>query len=70
MAQRANPFDLLIRDHERFRHLFGQFKRAEAPAEKWRIYEQVSTELLLHSEIEEKLLYPPLGQRAETHDKV
>lgn len=62
----ANIFDVLKKDHEKVRGLFKQVMRKKQSPEA--VWPEIQKELNLHMEGEEKLLYPFLQAKAETHE--
>ncbi len=59
-------FDLLKKDHDKVKGLFKQITRKKERPDS--IFPQIQQELEIHFQGEEKLLYPLLRQKAETHD--
>jgi hemerythrin superfamily protein len=51
--------ELLMRDHREVEKLFSQYKQDKDPVTA----ERICTELTVHAVIEEKLIYPALGQK-------
>ena len=62
-----DPFKLLKADHRNVATLFEELEAARGAA-KLRVFEQIKTELELHTHIEEKIFYPALEKPEETHD--
>lgn len=62
-----DAFQLLKADHKNVANLFDQLESARGQA-KLRVFEQIKTELELHTHIEEKVFYPALEEPEETHD--
>ena len=62
-----DAFSLLKEDHRKVEELFEQLESARGAA-KLRVFEQIKTELDLHTHIEEKIFYPALEKPRETHD--
>lgn len=62
-----DAFNLLKTDHRKVEDLFSQLESARGQA-KLRVFEQIKTELELHTHIEEKIFYPALEKPEETHD--
>src|SRR4030095_12309575 len=62
-----DAFNLLKADHRKVEKLFSQLESASGKA-KLRVFEQIKTELELHTHIEEKIFYPALEKPRETHD--
>lgn len=62
-----DAFNLLKADHRKVEELFAQLESARGQA-KLRVFEQIKTELDLHTHIEETIFYPALEEPKETHD--
>ena len=62
-----DPFELLKADHRKVEQLFEQLESASGKT-KMQVFEQIKTELELHTHIEEKFFYPALEEPEETHD--
>ena len=62
-----DPFELLKADHRKVEELFTQLESARGAA-KLRVFEQIRTELELHTQIEESIFYPALEEPKETHE--
>jgi hemerythrin-like domain-containing protein len=62
-----DAFSLLKEDHRKVEQLFQQLEAASGKA-KLTVFEQIKTELELHTHIEEKIFYPALEKPRETHD--
>ena len=62
-----DAFSLLKADHQKVAGLFEQLESASGQR-KLRVFEQIKTELELHTQIEEKVFYPALEEPEETHD--
>lgn len=62
-----DAFSLLKADHRKVEDLFQRLEAARGNA-KLRVFEQIKTELELHTHIEEKIFYPALEKREQTHD--
>jgi hemerythrin-like domain-containing protein len=60
-------FDLLKADHRKVEELFAQLESASG-TRKLSVFNQIKTELELHTQIEEKIFYPALEKPKETHD--
>lgn len=63
-----DPFKLLKTDHKKVAGLFEELESASGSAAKLRVFEQIKTELDLHTHIEEKIFYPALEEPKETHE--
>jgi hemerythrin superfamily protein len=61
-----NIFDVLKKDHNKVKGLFRQIARKKQSPES--VFPQIRQELEMHFQGEEKLLYPYLRDKAETHD--
>lgn len=62
-----NAFELLKADHKKVAQLFDQLEKASGKA-KLDLFEQIKSELELHTHIEETIFYPALEKPEETHD--
>ena len=62
-----DAFQLLKTDHRKVEELFKQLESASGKA-KLGVFDQIKTELELHTHIEEKIFYPALEKPEETHD--
>lgn len=62
-----DAFNLLKTDHRKVEELFSQLESASGQA-KMRVFEQIKTELDLHTHIEETIFYPALEKPKQTHD--
>lgn len=62
-----NAFELLKTDHKKVARLFDKMESARGKA-KLALFQQIKTELELHTHIEEKIFYPALETPEETHD--
>jgi hypothetical protein len=62
-----DAFELLKADHEKVAGLFDRLDAATGK-EKLSVFNQIKTELELHTHIEETIFYPALEKPAETHD--
>jgi hemerythrin-like domain-containing protein len=62
-----DAFQLLKADHRKVEELFAQLESATGKR-KLAVFEQIQTELELHTHIEEKVFYPALEKPEETHD--
>lgn len=65
-----NAFTLLKNDHKTVAGLMEKIEKTTERAQKGReeLFTQLKTELDIHAEIEEKILYPVLEKPEETHD--
>lgn len=62
-----DAFNLLKADHRKVEDLFKRLEQ-ERGKRKLTVFEQIKTELELHTHIEEKIFYPALEEAKETHD--
>ncbi len=62
-----DAFSLLKADHRKVEELFQQLESASGKA-KLRVFEQIKTELDLHTKLEEKIFYPALEKPRQTHE--
>jgi hemerythrin-like domain-containing protein len=62
-----DAFELLKADHKKVNELFDELEAAAGTA-KLGVFNQIKTELELHTHIEEKIFYPALEKPEETHD--
>ena len=62
-----DAFKLLQADHRNVAALFDELERATGKA-KLSVFNQIKTELELHTHIEETIFYPALEKPDETHD--
>ena len=62
-----DAFSLLKADHQKVAGLFKELESAGGQR-KLRVFEQIKTELELHTHIEEKIFYPALEKPEQTHD--
>jgi iron-sulfur cluster repair protein YtfE (RIC family) len=68
--QVMNAFELLKKDHEKVSGIFEKLDKTTERGVKTReeLFTQLKTELEIHSQIEEQMLYPVLKEAKETHD--
>jgi hypothetical protein len=64
-----DAFELLKADHKKVNELFDQLEAATGKA-KLGVFNQIKTELELHTHIEETIFYPALEKPEETHDLI
>lgn len=62
-----DAFNLLKQDHRKVAALFDQLEAATGKA-KLTVFNEIKTELELHTHIEEKIFYPAVEEPEETHD--
>jgi hypothetical protein len=64
-----NAIDLLKQDHRNVEELFAKFLQLQgSEEEREQVFQEIQTELLVHTEVEEKVFYPLLT--AEIPDEV
>lgn len=56
---------LLKADHRKVEELFEKFCKSNDKARKWRLAEQICTELKVHAMIEEEIFYPAFAGKIE-----
>src|SRR5579885_2125713 len=61
----TDPIALLSADHRKVEALFSAFEKASDPKEKQRIANEVCTEFVIHSMIEEEVFYPACQGRVD-----
>jgi hemerythrin-like domain-containing protein len=61
-----NAFDLLKADHQKVAELFDRLEAASGQA-KLSVFQQINSELEVHTHIEEKIFYPAVEGPQETH---
>jgi hemerythrin-like domain-containing protein len=62
-----DAFNLLKADHQKVAELFDELESASGK-QKLSVFDQIKTELELHTHIEETIFYPALEEPKETHD--
>jgi hypothetical protein len=62
-----DAFELLKADHRKVEDLFSQLESASGK-QKLQVFQQIKSELELHTQLEEKIFYPALEDPEETHD--
>lgn len=74
MAARKNgtekfktAIDLLKADHRKAAELFEAFEKTTASTRKQKLAEQICMELIIHTTLEEEILYPALRGEVEDH---
>ena len=60
-----NALELLKQDHQKVARLFEQAEQVGDHKQKQRLFEQIKTELEIHTRIEESIFYPALEQQEE-----
>lgn len=70
MAEKAAPdaVTLLKEDHRRVEGLFKEFQNAKGDGAKKRIAEKICAELIVHTELEEKIFYPACEGKVKEDD--
>lgn len=65
-------FEVLKKDHEEARQIFGKIQSLPAGARKTRedLFQKLKEELLRHAKAEEKIFYPKLRDEKPTHDLI
>ncbi len=61
---------ILREDHKTVKNLFRQIDAAEDENEKYRIFEEVASELKVHSKMEEEIFYPAVREYTEGSDLI
>ena len=57
-ASDADPTELLKTDHRHVEQLFGSFEKATDADQRSQLAAQICTELMVHTLIEEEIIYP------------
>ena len=65
-----NALELLKADHKKVASLFDRVKETESEKEHLKLFEQIKSELEVHTHIEETILYPTLRQYEELKELV
>jgi hemerythrin superfamily protein len=65
-----NAIELLKADHQKVAALFDQVKKTESEQEHEKLFEQIKTELEVHTHIEETVFYPRIREVEELKDLV
>ena len=70
MAEKAAPdaVTLLKEDHRRVEGLFKEFQNAKGDGAKKRIAEKICAELIVHTDLEEKIFYPACEGKVKEDD--
>ena len=70
MAHKAAPdaVTLLKEDHRRVEELFKEFQNAKGDGRKKKIAEKICAELIVHTELEEKIFYPACEGKVKEDD--
>lgn len=61
----SDPIAMLTADHRHAEELFGAFEKAASLQEKQRLADQVCTELVIHTMLEEEIFYPACQGRVD-----
>ena len=67
-AQAAQITDMLRKDHKKVKGLFKKFEKTDNAKEKQEIVDTILTELEIHAELEEKLIYPAIRPKMNDED--
>lgn len=67
-AQAVQVTDMLRKDHKKVKGLFRKFEKTDNAQEKQEIVHTVLTELEIHAELEEKLIYPAIRPKLNDED--
>lgn len=67
-AQATQVTEMLRKDHQHVKNLFKQFAQSNNAQKKQKIVETALTELELHAELEEKLIYPAIRPKMKDED--
>jgi hemerythrin superfamily protein len=65
-----DALELLKQDHDKVRELFREVEEAEDPKKRKQLFDQIDTELEVHTHIEETVFYPAMEQHDELKDMV
>lgn len=65
-----DALELLKEDHQKVKRLFKQIEGTDDPAKRQELFDQIDTELEIHSHIEETIFYPALENFDELKDMV
>lgn len=65
-----NVFEVLKQDHQKVRELFAQLHGASEDGRRKVLFGELKHELIAHAHAEEKIFYPPLNRRAQTHGQI
>ncbi|HET7598416.1 MAG TPA: hemerythrin domain-containing protein [Burkholderiales bacterium] len=71
MPRKSSKHDalaMLKADHDKVRKLFKQFEKLEEGEEKARLVQQACTELKIHTQIENEIVYPAIRDAIEADD--
>ncbi len=67
-SQAAQVTDMLRKDHTKVKGLFKKFEKTDNAQEKQEIVDMVLTELQIHAELEEKIIYPAVRPKMNDED--
>jgi hemerythrin superfamily protein len=67
-GQPANPVEMLKADHRKVEGLFAQFEKAGDDNTKRQLVQQICSELIVHTLLEEELFYPFCREQADDED--
>ena len=65
-----DALELLKKDHQAVKDLFKRAETNKDEEQQKRLFEQIKTELEIHTRIEESVFYPALAEREELKDMV
>jgi hemerythrin superfamily protein len=65
--ERMDALKLLERDHRKVEKLFAEIEKAPK-GKREELFKEIKTELTVHSELEEQLLYPAAREAKPTHE--
>src|SRR6185437_15842170 len=65
-----NALELLKQDHENVKRLFREAEAAQDGKRRKELFDQIETELEIHTHIEETVFYPAMEQHEELRDMV
>jgi hemerythrin superfamily protein len=68
MAEAQDAVTLLKADHRKVEELFSQFEEAKGAKTKQKIALEICKELIVHTEIEEKIFYPACEGKVDEAD--
>ncbi len=63
-----NAIELLKSDHQKVKGLFREFENSESDQEKEKLFQQIKSELEVHTHIEETIFYPVIKDEEELED--
>lgn len=65
---KVDPVAMIREQHKAVQGLFKQFEKAEAPLEREDIVQEVTTNLMNHTTLEEELFYPAVAKEGVEED--